>query len=300
MQERDHPGFLTQDPEGLCNWVDMMASSHPGMVPEFVAESVRATYVGKPGQPPTHPFPSSNAAGSQSKPGPTSGSEKAAAKGASAAASSKAGSQPQKPPPVSKSGIAAAASTAAASKPAKQQEKASSGLAKGFLSKSTGLGVKEEPSSPPARTTSWQPDGGPQIDMAVEGHACRVWTAIPDCWYQANQATDRETAHSLFKLRKQTHEFQEHYSRRSKALPRTKEAPMRDSLVRSHVERIIARSNEVETIVCNLQTLEQDYADGSDAFRYTEALQEELQKSYVTSDEDGHFYSLMRDLKVSI
>ena len=129
---------------------------------------------------------------------------------------------------------------------------------------------------------------------------CTVWTTVPETWWINNHQLETHIVESLEDLRTRTIDFQKHYSRRSKSLKQPKQAPIRDSLIKSHVDRIFTRSSELEQIVYELRHMEYERPGGAEAFEKAQILLRDNEWLSSDPDHDKDIFSLMQGLQVSI
>ena len=174
------------------------------------------------------------------------------------------------------------ARAAASDTPAGDQQKPR-GLAKGFLSGSTGLGMRA-PSDDSSRAS---PQAHvPVVSVAVESVSRRVMLEIPMTWFSEHDRMGCELAEDLHNIRSMTADFAGSFLRRSSSIGRrVKNVDFLGTFVNEHLDRIRDMGDDVENIMSHLLSLEGVARDGPYMVHYVQDLQGCVQSIYDPLDE---------------
>ena len=222
------------------------------------------------------------------------GNHKPAASGKQGGAAALAAAQPSISQKHAASHQAHAAESAAAGQakapasdtPAEDQQKPR-GMAKGFLSGSTGLGMRA-PSDD--SSSSAPPADVPVASAVINSVRRRVMLEIPRTWFSEHDRMDCELSQDLNNIRSATADFAGSFLRRSSSIGRlVKNVDFLATFVNEHLDRIRNMGNDLEDVMNDLLSLEgvvrDGPADGPYVVQYVQDLQGCVQSIYDPLDE---------------
>ncbi|KAK9842827.1 hypothetical protein WJX74_003031 [Apatococcus lobatus] len=153
--------------------------------------------------------------------------------------------------------------------PAADQPKAQ-GLAKGFFSRNTGVGVKKPADcSPEAQADAH----GPRASAAVNGNNSCIVPSVPASWFAQNRKLDHDMARSLHGFRSRIRSFRSQFSQRASFLQTQVSAwDLLDGCVNYQMDQLEELCDDLEHMVCDLAELQGARASGPDAFALTQDL----------------------------
>ena len=153
------------------------------------------------------------------------------------------------------------------------------GLAKGFFSKSSGLGGK---STSPASSVYQAKPAPPEASKAKRS-ADGILLEVPESWFSRNREVDHVIAASLRELEKRLLTFRGHYDRRSAHLQRLLgNWEYLDYAVRHHLLELRAMCRDIENAVCDFVALQNELeVDGPYAVSRSEDLQQDIRGIHI-------------------
>lgn len=168
-------------------------------------------------------------------------------------------------------------------KPAGDQSQ-TRGLAKGFFSKSSGLGVK---SASPASSAHQAKPAALETSKAERSPEGRL-LQVPESWFSRNREIDNVIAASLRELEQRLTIFLDNFKHRSQNLQLLLgHWDFLDHAVRHHLEQLKGMCGDLENNVYDFVTLEDDpEVDGPYAVSRTQELQQNVRGIYVPQSYD--------------